>query len=100
MKRILLVTTILFCVISAKSQSYVTVTDQCPVVTFTDGYITKIATYKKNVKIQLSTSYVYVTFTNQGNQQITWNSTQAYAYGGRTLTQLYNYILSILQEPC
>lgn len=80
--------------------NYVTLTDDCPVVTFSEANLSKISTYKCNVKVQLTTSNVIVSLTNYGAQTFTWNEAQATAYGSRTLAQLYAYFLTIIEEPC
>lgn len=101
MKKLLLFIFILFSfVFTSKAADYVTVTNDCPIVTFTANGLTKLSVHKKQIKVQKTSTTVTVTIISDGSQQFTWNASQAYAYGGRTISQLYTHILSIITNPC
>lgn len=104
-KRILTMKTIIFAllflsVFNCNAVDYVTVVDDCPVVTFTSTGLTKVSVNRKQIKVQKVTGMVIVTIISDGAQVFTWNEDQAQSYGGRTIAQLYTYILTLITNPC
>lgn len=85
---------------SCKAADYTTVTNSCPFITFSSDGLTKVSVHKKQIKVQKVTGMVIVTVISDGAQVFTWNETQAQQYGGRTISQLYNYILALITNPC
>jgi len=80
--------------------AYVTIIDDCPFITFLTDTTNKVSIHKNNIQVQKVDETVYVTLVDDASQCFSWDANQAYAYGGRTIPQLYNYILSIISTPC
>ena len=80
MKRILLLLLVALSV-SASAQNYVTVTDECPLVRFTNPTIQDIAIDKKDVRIHRTSTLVVASLLNGTNQAFTWDSIRARRYG-------------------
>lgn len=85
---------------TASAVDYVSVVDDCPYLTFTGIAIRKVSIHRQYVRVDKVNDYVVVSFLAGGGQQIKWDSAQANAYGGRTVTQLYEYILSLITTNC
>lgn len=102
MKHYVILLLVVFYTSTAKAVEYVTVTDDCPVITFSSTTLKRMSVLKSNIKVQKTDSYVIVTImsADAGVQIITWNTAQADSYGGRNLTTLYNYILTLITTSC
>lgn len=98
MKKLMLIF-LLFFSVSTFAVDYVTVTDDCPFVTFYTSADKKVSVSRKNVKVQKTSQFVVVNIVGT-NQSFQWNTSQADAYGGRTLSQLYTYILGLITTTC
>lgn len=101
MKKVIILL-LLFTSLTASAVDYVTVTNNCPVISFASNGLGKLSVYKSNLKVQKTDTQVVVTIISPdaGTQTITWNASQANAYGGKTLSTLYTYILTIIISPC
>lgn len=86
-------------VFNCKAVDYVTVVDDCPVVTFTSTTLKKVSVLREQVKVQKTADKVIVTIISDGAQTFTWNAIQADAYG-YTIDQLYTYLLTLITSPC
>ena len=95
----LLFSILLLLSVSSFSLDYVSVTDDCPFVTFTNSSDRKVSVNRKYVKVTRTSQYVVVNIVGT-NVNYQWSESQADAYGGRTLTQLYQYILGLITTQC
>ena len=95
----LLFSILLLLSVSSFSLDYVSVTDDCPFVTVTNSSDRKVSVNRKYVKVSKTSQYVIVNIVGS-NVNYQWNESQADAYGGRTLTQLYQYILGLITTQC
>jgi len=95
----LLFSILLLLSVSSFSLDYVSVTDDCPFVTFTNSSDRKVSVSRKYIKVTKTSQFVVVNIVGT-NLSYQWNESQADAYGGRTLTQLYQYILGLITTQC
>lgn len=97
-----LILLLLFISSTVLAVDYVTVTNNCPVITFSSVSLKRVSVYKNNIKVQKTDTKVMVTITSTdlGVQSFSWTVQQANAYGGKTLSTLYDYILTLIAEPC
>lgn len=90
---------LLFSIAIGYSQNYVTVTDKCPLISFSETNLQNISANKADIKLTQTSSQVIVNIIGGGNQAIYWSVAQARAYG-YSLDSLYNHILDILKVQC